>query len=328
MEQEAVLRPKISILLPAPGGFDTVRPAVRAWEMQTRRDQLEIMVLCPTAEQEVELPDGQVILEIGARDLHEARAWAATRAAGDWVMLAEDHCLPDPDWTERMLEHMEEGWDAIAPALRPGNRDTMWAEGSFLLGYGEWMEPVERGPIGVLCGWNVLIRTELMKERRDLARDLILGSFLTRDLALEGRRFFLESRAGMRHFDPPGGFRQMKLVYIVGLGFGAIRTSAWPAIGRLLYPFASPAVAALHSRRALRQYLRAGRGAGLRPRSLLASFALSVGWAAGEAVGAVRGLAAVTHRIRETEIKPVSAAAVARSDREEENRKGHDGNTQ
>ena len=317
MEEEALLKPKLSILLPAPHGLESVRAALQAWESQTRRDQLEILILCPTAE-EGELTAGQVVVPTGSRDLHEARAWASLQASADWVLLAEDHCLPDADWTEAMLERLDEGWDAIGPALRPGNRTTMWAEGSFLIAYGEWMVPIERGPVGVLCGWNVLIRTDVMRERGDrLPRDLILGSFLTRDIAREGRRFFLENRAEMRHFDPPGGFHQLKLVYIVGLGFGALRTAGWPGIGRLLYPLAAPAVAALHWRRAIREYVRAGRACRLRARSLFSSMILAVAWAVGEGVGAAKGLAAVTPRIRETEIKPVSTEEVARSDRDE-----------
>jgi Glycosyl transferase family 2 len=313
--EEAVLKPKLSILLPATHGLESVRAALQAWDAQTRRDQLEILILCPTPEEDAGLSAGHVIVPTGSRDLHEARAWGALQASGDYVMLAEDHCLPDPDWTETMLERLDEGWDAIGPALRPGDRTTMWAEGSFLIGYGEWMQPVDRGPIGVLCGWNVLIRTDLLRERAErLPRDLILGSFLTRDLALEGRKFFLENRAEMRHFDPPGGSPQMKFVYIVGLGFGAIRTAQWPRIGQLLYPLAAPVIAALHWRRAIRQYRRAGRACRLRTSSVFSSMILALAWALGEAVGAARGLAAVTPRIKETEIKPVRPEVVARSD--------------
>jgi len=319
VEQEAVLKPRISILLPAPLGFETVRSALDSWNAQTRRDVLEILILCPEQEAGIELAAGQVIVQTGSRDLHEARAFGAMYATGEYVMLAEDHCLPDPDWTARMLDRLDEGWDAIGPALRPGNRTNTWAQGSFLIGYGEWMEPVNPGPIGVLCGWNVLIRTELVRERGDrLADDLILGSFLTRDMAREGRKFFLESRARMRHFDPPGGRRQMRFVCIVGLGFGAIRTATWPRLWCLLYPLGIPVIAALHFRRAARHYLRAGRSGTLGVGSLFSAAILAWAWAVGEGIGAFRGLAKVTPKVWVTEIKPVSKEAVAASDRAEQ----------
>ncbi len=318
MEKEAVLKPKLSILLPATHGYESVSAALASWDAQTRRDQLEILILCPELEPSTELRPGQRIVATGSRDLHEARAWGALQATADHVMLAEDHCLPDPDWTATILERLDEDWDAIGPALRPGNRTTLWAEGAFLIGYGEWMEPVETGQIGTLSGWNVVIRTELMRQRADrLPADLLLGAFLMRDLAREGRRYFLESRARMRHFDPPGGRRQLKLGGIVGLGFGAIRSAGWPRIARFLYLLASPAIAALHWRRAVRSYLRAGPACGLRAGSLFTSLILACAWAAGEGVGAVRGIAVVAPKLWETEIKPVSPEEVAKSDRTE-----------
>jgi hypothetical protein len=296
-----------------------VRAALASWEAQTCRDQLEILILCPDPDPTRALSGGQRIIVTGSRDLHEARAWGALQATADWVMLAEDHCLPEPDWTEAILERLDEGWDAIGAALRPGNRTTLWAEGSFLLGYGEWMEPVEPGPVDTLAGWNVVIRTELLRQRGDgLPNDLLLGAFLMRDMAREGRRYFLESRARMRHFDPPSGLRELKLVRIVGLGFGAIRTAGWPRIARLLYSIAAPAIAALHWRRAVRSWLRAGRACGLRAGSLFTSMVLAGAWAVGEGIGAVRGVAAVAPELWETEIKPVSPEDVARSDRAEQ----------
>jgi hypothetical protein len=318
VEEEVVLKPKLSILLPATHGYESVRAALASWEAQTRRDQLEILVLCPDPEPTVDPTAGQRIITTGSLDLHEARALGALEVSADYVMLAEDHCLPDPDWTEAIVERLDEGWDAIGATLRPGNRTTTWAEGSFLIGYGEWMEPVESGPVRTLSGWNVVIRTDLMRQRGErLPRDLILAAFLMRDFAREGRRFVLENRARMRHFDPPGGLRQLGLVRIVGLGFGALRTAAWPRVARLLYPLAVPAIAALHWRRAVREYLRAGRACGLHASSLFSSLVLAFAWGIGEAIGAAKGLDAVIPKIWETEIKPVSREDVARSDRAE-----------
>ncbi|MGC4055921.1 MAG: hypothetical protein QM757_44495 [Paludibaculum sp.] len=42
-----------------------------------------------------------VIVDVGPADLHEARALGIRFATSAYVMLAEDHCLPDPEWTTR-----------------------------------------------------------------------------------------------------------------------------------------------------------------------------------------------------------------------------------
>jgi len=317
------MTPRLSILLPAIRGYHTVLAALDSWGNQTRRDQIEILILCPddpgpaSVQAEI-LPAGQVIVHVGGADLHEARAIGIRQASGDYIVLAEDHCLPDPDWTEAILDRLEEGWDGVGPALRPGNRTSCWTEGSFLIGYGEWIAPVAGGATRVLCGWNGTIRTRLLRElESELADQLLLGAFLVRRLQQQGHRFYLEDRARMRHFDPPGWTYELSLLFLVGLGFGAMRTRHWTLPARLLYPLAAPAVAFLHWKRALVNYRRAGSRAGLRPTACSAALALAAAWGLGEAIGALMGVNRVSPHLWRTEVKPVPRDVVARSTAQE-----------
>ncbi len=317
------MKPKISILLPAMKGFESVLAALDLWEAQTRREALEILILCPddlgpTEQQRMELTPGQIIVLVGSADLHEARALGTGKAVGEYVMLAEDHCLPDPDWTQAMLDRLEEGWDAIGPALRPGNRTTVWAEGSFLIGYGEWMMPIESGPTEILCGWNGIVRTQLLRQAGTaLAGEMLVGAFLIRRLKSQNCRFYLEARARMRHFDPPGCSYELLLLAIVGLGFGGLRTSHWPLPARLLYPLAAPAIAFLHWKRAFIHYRRAGSAYGMSVSTLAAASLLALAWALGEAAGAVLGVNRVAPYLWRTEVKPVTREDVAKSKEQE-----------
>lgn len=316
------MTPKISILLPAMLGAKTVSAALEAWDAQTRRDELEILILCPDDAGGPHFPPrrGQVLVPIGAAELHEARAIGIERASAEFVMLAEDHCLPDPGWAEAILDRLEDGrWDGVGPALRAGNRTSCWAAGSFLIGYGEWMMPVKGGPTNILCGWNGTIRTRLLRSMgaAALTEHLLMGAFLIRRLREQGHRFYLEERARMRHFDPSGFLYELFLLMLVGLGFGAMRTRRWPLPARFLYPLAGPAVALAHFKRAFVHYRRAGAGSGLRPSALAAAVPLAIAWGLGEAVGAWVGVkGAAPHQWR-TEVKPVSREEVERSDREE-----------
>ncbi len=315
------MKPKLSILLPAMKGYHSVRAVLEAWEAQTCRGQLEILVVCPgvSAAAPATLPCGQVIVPVGAVDLHEARAIGMQHVSADYVTLAEDHCLPDPDWARAILNRIDEGWDAVASTLRPGERACSWAEGSFLLGYSEWMSPVSGGPTKVLCGWNGTIRTQLLRQfEPGLASELLVGAFLVRQLGEQGHRFYLEDSARMRHFDPRGGIREVLLLLIVGLGFGAMRTRRWPLAARLLYPLATPAVAFLHWKRAFAHYRRAGAACGLRANAPIAAAALALAWGLGEAAGSWLGVARVAPYLWRTEVKPVSAGDVARSSAREQ----------
>ena len=311
MESPPVLKPKLSVIVPALRGYDTVLAALDSWEAQTCRDQLEILVLCPTRPANAMLPPGQIVIETGSLELHKARCQGIRRAGSNFVVLAEDHCLPDKFWAERVLARMEEGWDAVGPALSCGNSGRMIAQASFLLGYGQWMNPVAGGPAAVLPGHNAVLRTgKLLELGPALERDLLVAAFLLRRLGERGCRFYLEHEATMRHFDVPLWARSSRIFLCVGMGFGAVRTAHWPLIGRALYWLATPLIAARHWFRAVAHYRRAGAQAGLSPSCLAGALVLATAWACGEAVGALMGVPLVTPFISFAEIKPVPRSAV------------------
>jgi hypothetical protein len=318
------MRPALSVVLPAMEGYRSVAAALQSWEAQTCRDRLEILVLCPGAE--APAAPGHTIVPIGSANLHEARAIGVQRASADYVTFAEDHCLPDPDWAEAILQRIEEGWDAITPALRPGDV-SCWGQASFLAGYAEWMMPVAGGPTQVVSGSNLTVRVSLLRALgAELARELLVGAFLAARLRAQGARLYLEDRARMRHFNPPGWSTEMALFAGVGLGFGSVRARRWPFAARLAYPLAAPAIAFLHWRRAHLNYRRAGRASGIRPAALAAALALCCAWGLGEAAGAWMPCGRAARYLWREEIKPVSPEDAARSDaRERVARSGAEG---
>ncbi len=312
MESTDPLTPALSVILPAMLGWETVRAALDAWEAQTCRSQLEILVLCPDAQEASPLlPARCTAIPTGSLLLHEARVLGIRRARAPYVLLAEDHCLPDPDCAEPILERIAEGWDVVGPALRPGNRQTSCAQASFLLGYGPWMEPIAGGPAEVLPGHNAVLRCAPLLELGDRLEDeLLVGAFLLRRLREQGLRFFLEDRARMRHFDPPALGKTLPMFITVGLAFGAVRTQHWPWPTRILYPLAGVAVAARHWARAMTHYRRAGPQAGLNRSCLLVAALLATMWAGGEAVGALLGVPRVSPHVWRSDVKPLARADV------------------
>jgi hypothetical protein len=304
------LKPKLSIVIPAFAGFDAVALARSSWEAQTRRRDLEILIVCPegqgpTPEQRAALAPGQIVVDTGAALTHQARAMAIQRASADYIVLAEDHCLPDPGWADAILHRIEEGWDVIGPVFRPGHR-SFWADAGFLLGNGQWMVPTAGGPVRILSGLNVTIRARLMLDLGEaLADELTLPAFLVRRLAGRGCRLYLEDRAGMLHFDVIEFLKSCEVHLSVGAGFGDLRTRHWPLPARCLYLFAAPIVALLHWKRAVVQYRRAGAAAGLRPVVLASALVLAGVWALGEAAGAWMPSAWVARQIWRDEVRPV-----------------------
>lgn len=252
-----------------------------------------------------------MLIATGSRYLHQARLAGILQANADYVMLAEDHCLPDRRWAQAVLDRLAEGWDAVGPALRSGNPTSNWTRAAFVLGYGQWMIPVAAGPICALPGHNAVLRKKpLLELGPELEQELLVAAFLLRRLHGQGQRFYLEDRATMRHFDVTNWKKSMQIFCCVGLGFGAIRTCRWPWAGRVLYWLATPVIAALHWWRALTQYRRAGAEAGISPLCLVAAALFALAWACGEAIGALMGVAWAAPFASSAEIKPVARGDV------------------
>jgi len=302
--------PRLSVLLPALEGFESVAAALDAWLSQTARDELEVLVLCPDAALVRPLPDGVRAIALDGLGLAGARARGVREAAGEFVVVAEDHCLPDPDAVEHMLETLDAGWDVVAPALRSADPRRESARAAFVIGYGQWLEPVSAGPRASLPGHNTAIRRTVLEAIGDLDDAFTSGSFLVARLLAQGCRGYLDPRIRMRHFDRPAWAAQLRLFAYVGLGFGAIRTRRLPVLLRLLYPLAVPAVIARHYARSARELARRPGY----PPTRLGVAVLSLVWGAFEGVGAVAGVGRARRAIELTEIKPVSRADVARAD--------------
>ncbi len=221
---------------------------------------------------------------------------------------------PIPSGRRQCWIDFQKGGKPIGPALRAGNRTNVWAEGSFLIGYGEWMMPIQSGPAKILCGWNAIVRTQLLRQAESsLSDEMLVGNFLIRRLVRQNCRFYLEARARMRHFDPSSWSYEFRLLAIVGMGFGALRTRHWALPARLLYPLAAPAIAFLHWKRAFIHYRRAGSACGMSWPTIAAASLFALAWGLGEGAGAVLGVNRVAPHLWRTEVKPVSREDVAQS---------------
>ncbi len=212
-----------------------------------------------------------------------------------------------------LLPRLDERWDAIGPALRPGTPGVVVSEGSFLISYAQWMSS-EGGSVAHLPGHNVVLRRQVLIDLGgDLESELITTMFLMHRLRSEGRRFLLEERARMRHFDVPDWGKSLRIFYAVGQGCGAVRLAGSSMPVRALYGVITPLIAARHLGRGVMQYPRIRKRGAFSLSSIAVSAVFAVAWAVGETVGGLKGLKRVVPDLWKSEIKPVSAEQAAAS---------------
>jgi hypothetical protein len=85
-------------------------------------------------------------LPMPGASVFQLRAAATAQASGEIVAWTEDHCLPDPDWCERILEahqrHPET--QVIGGAVANGTGSTSLDCANFLCTFGAFIEPMRR----------------------------------------------------------------------------------------------------------------------------------------------------------------------------------------
>jgi len=227
------------------------------------------------------------------------KRWGAARAEGvrlagtDVVAFIEDHCFPDPDWAERLIEAYRGSWAAVGYAFTNANPRTFVSRASLLARYGQFVHPTHHGAATLVSGNNVSYRRALL-----LSFGAELDGLLTIDFNLQealGKRglpLLVESRALTAHQNFSKYFSDSITGYWYCRLLAARRaeTQSWGTMRRLIHGLGAPIGSPV---------IRLGRLLlGLRGRRQLwgqaaASIPLIVGWyitdALGESLGYLAG---------------------------------------
>ena len=123
--------PLLSVILATPDGYQTIRKTVSHLNSQTECSSMELVIVAPSQEK-LKLESDQLsgfagyqIVEIGHfHSIGRANAAGIRRAKAPLVVLAEDHCFPDPQWAEQLIAAYQGPWTAVGPGVRNANPNT------------------------------------------------------------------------------------------------------------------------------------------------------------------------------------------------------------
>ena len=297
--------PAISVILVVPAAFDHVRTTLRHLGAQTAHDQLEIVLVVPERREDLDIEaltpfHGHRIVEVGPlRSNAHGLAEGVRAASAPIVAFGEDHCLPAPGWAEALLRAHEDGHAVVGPAFHLGNPGTAVSVVDFVMTYGPWIEPAERGERDHLPGHNSAYKRSLLIDREDdLERWLEAESVLHWDLRAHGHSLYLEPDAAVHHFNFSLPSALFEGAYYLARGMAGNRFPG--AARRAIYALGTPLLPLIRYRRLSGDAERlAGEVGGLRVKAmLLAALVVS---AVGEAVGYTFGAGPAAGKIAEYE---------------------------
>lgn len=302
--------------------FNTIRRVVRQLGDQTVRRQVEIVIVCPSAqalEADQEALTGfasVVVKEVGSlHPMSESRAIGVRAASSDVVFLGETHSYPHPGFAEALIAAHREAWDVVVPGLDNANDDGAMSWAAFLIDYGYWLYHLPAGPVGAAPTWNVAYKKEaLLDLGSQLGTALTGGDELATAFRARGRTIHFQPAARLDHANVS---RTMRLWlderYLSGLLVGGNRKDRWPPARRWMYALAAPLIPIVILRRtapSVRAALRHGR----LPRFTIAALVVgAVVRTFGEVVGYIAGAqTADEERMEEYELHKAKYTAAAR----------------
>lgn len=253
--------PAMSVVIATPDRYATIRKTVHALRAQTAREQLEIVIVAPSAatldrdDSELDVFCCVRVVEIGPFcAVGAANAAGVRQATAPLVALAEDHAYPEPGWAAALIWRHRERWAAVGPVLRNANPDTAISWADFFISYAPWIDPAEGGVVDHLPGHNSSYKRDcLLAYGAQLESMLEAETVLHWDLRRQGRELYLEPAAKTAHTNFALAASWMASQFHCGRLFAASRAAEgrWSALRRALYTGATPLIPLVRLRRIL-----------------------------------------------------------------------------
>ena len=241
--------PELSVILPTADNYSTIRRTVSALHAQTVCDRIELVIVSPTDDPGVVEADVSRFASVKIVNGGPLRTSNISRAAGiraasaPIVVLAEDHCFPDPDWASALIEAHRGDWAVVGPVLKNANPRSMTSWANLLLEYYPWLDGADRAEQNDLPGHNSAYRKDLLLAYGDRLEQLFeVEAVIQRDLREKGHKMLLEPRARTNHLNFSRISSALYLRFHAGRSFAGHRTMGWSIPKRVGYILGSPLI--------------------------------------------------------------------------------------
>ncbi len=233
--------------------------------------------------------DWKFVRTHGTQSYAQLRSFGVNRASGRLVAITADHCIPEPDWVQRIVEAHAAEAVAIGGVVdkTPPDEAHNWA--LYFLDYLPFMPPVEAGVRRRLCDVNTSYKTHALRD---------IAAHWDCEFHAAAVNSALAANGGMLLLSPDIVVRQSRRLeieqalwdrYAFGRLSGSARAANLPAAGRLLLAVTAPVLPLLILTRLAGLIVCRKRRAKEFIMALPALLLLSAAWAYGACVGQVTG---------------------------------------
>jgi hypothetical protein len=245
---------ELSVVLVAGARRARAQRVIDALSIQTALDDIELIVvdLAPADAPPLSIPDSLYHTILARPDIDRwgiARAEGTRAAVGLSVAFIEDHCFPQPNWAEILIDAHRSPWGGVGYAFTSANPESFVSRVSLIGRYGAFVHPARRGRAPLISGNNVSYKRELLLSFGDRLEDVLTIDFnLQEILTKRGVPMFVESKAlaAHQHFTTVTREGITGHHYCRLLAAKRVQTQDWSTGRKLLHgigaPLGSPAI--------------------------------------------------------------------------------------
>jgi len=249
--------PLLSVVIATPGSFDVIRHTISCLARQTVRGSLELVIVAPSRAQlilnETPLPAALTefarvqVVEVGTiHSIGRANAAGIRHATAPLIALAEDHCFPDQQWAEHLIEAHRGPWAAVGPAVRNANPKSAVSWADLFIGYGPWLSPTIPREVDFLPGHNTSYkRALLLAYGKELESMMEAETLLHWDLRKNGHRLFIDPSVQVAHMNFSLWRSWLPVQFYNGRLFAGARVRKMALWKRALFVAGSPVIPGL-----------------------------------------------------------------------------------
>ncbi len=222
----------------------------------------------------------------GSREHHdELRARGLAAATGEIVGLIEDHGIPAPDWSARVVEAHRRGYAAIGGAIENGvNVSLNWAV--YFCDFLRYQNPLPEGESWIASDANVTYKRKALAAIQPTWKEIFHESAVNDALRVRGEKIALSPHIVLYQHRLNLQLREaLKERFVWGRSYAATRSYLASMQKRVFWAMFSPALPALMIARMTIMAAKKGRTFGSYLAALPLTFLLTVSWSAGELTG-------------------------------------------
>lgn len=284
---------------------------MRRLQSQTICGRMEIVLVTPVAhahEADAALLAGfsswKAVIVPEVASMSEARAAGVAAASGRYIVFTEDHCFPEREWAEAIVDAFEHhGADVVGPVFLNANPQFALSWSIFLQEYADWMAPHPGGLMHHLPGHNGAYRREqLLALGANLKGAIEAESALHFEWHAQGLRLWLEPRARVHHVNVTDTWAALTSTCAFQRLWANSRAQSWSWARRLAYALGSPLIPFVRLVRIAGALRRTGRAREMLLRTLPWSIVTLSAGALGECLGYMGSTGNAEARLVEVEL--------------------------